>query len=525
MNALLGGAAAGVPAAIAADRAAPGDFRGRDAGATAELVRALLRKKRDFGITRLGSLTRLDRAGVCVAQAVRPLSLSNAVAQGKGITLLDAAASALMEALETWAGENIPVERTTTAQARHLGEDIRSLYAGCLVHAFDAGWDRLPLRWIDGYDLLGGRIVPVPAALVDTVYTLPSPHPVAFPRTTTGLAAGRTMLPPSSMRRSRSWSGPPWQRRSGGRVSSRNAGSRSRTSTCRPPPEILAGLRAADLMAGIWLVPAEHGLPTYWCHVMEGEGHRELAPLPGEGFGCDFTHDAALAKALLEACQARVTAISGAREDITRQHYPGAYERERLAEWRSKLAVAGPHAALPREARARLRRGRRSGRSSRALRGSRRTSGHRRAAFQRAPSRASRSCASSPRPSVPAPGPDGMATTSSSSSARRLRHAEAPRTSRHAIAARRAGLVRPGGASHRPRAIVLIDGVFGQVAGRAPQGNPLGACSEGVPVFGAASMGALRAAELSRRRHARPRLHLPLVSLTPSPTTTKSRWR
>ena len=37
-------------------------------------------------------------------------------------------------------------------------------------------------------------MVPAPLALVDTVYTLPSPHPVAFPRTTTGLAGGTSLL-------------------------------------------------------------------------------------------------------------------------------------------------------------------------------------------------------------------------------------------------------------------------------------------------------------------------------------------
>jgi ribosomal protein S12 methylthiotransferase accessory factor len=129
-----------------------------------------------------------------VAQVVRPLSLSNAVSQGKGLDLAEAAASALMEALETWAAERIAAERVRTARACDLAAEIRDLYAGCLVHSFDAGWDRLPLAWIDGYDLIGSRVIPVPTALVDTVYTYPSPHPVVFPRATTGLAAGRSLL-------------------------------------------------------------------------------------------------------------------------------------------------------------------------------------------------------------------------------------------------------------------------------------------------------------------------------------------
>ncbi len=46
---------------------------------------------------------------------------------------------------------------------------------------------------------------------------------------------------------------------------------------------------------------------------------------------------AALVAALLEACQARAAALSGAREDITRLHYPAAFDRPHLAEWRELM--------------------------------------------------------------------------------------------------------------------------------------------------------------------------------------------
>ena len=83
------------------------------------------------------------------------------------------------------------------------------------------------------------------------------------------------------------------------------------------------------------------GLPIYWCHSWRTAQISEIVPLPAEGFGCDFTHDGALAKALMEACQARLAAISGAREDITRRSYPRDYDREHLAEWRRIPRFAG----------------------------------------------------------------------------------------------------------------------------------------------------------------------------------------
>lgn len=339
--------AADVGARIEHEFSACSDFRGRAPDATKRLVEALCSTRRRFGITRIGSLTRLDRAGVAVAQVVRPLSLSNAVSQGKGLNVTEAAASALMEALECWAAERIAPDRINVASARDLGDEIRNLYAGCRVHGFDAGWDQLRLGWTDGYDLLTARVLPVPVALVDTIYTLPSPHPVAFPRSTRGLAAGPTMLAAilhaalevlervavaEAERYARSF---PELRIDPARVT----GSLS--------SQVLSCLKAADLTAGIWLVPSNHDLPVFRCQVMETEGHREIAPMPGEGFACDFTYDCALARALMEAAQARVTALAGAREDITRASYPERYDRADLDARRHAFLSSSNTVALP----------------------------------------------------------------------------------------------------------------------------------------------------------------------------------
>ena len=107
--------------------------RGRTAKQTTELVHALLRRRRQFGITRVGCITRLDRIGMPVVQVARPLALSNAIHQGKGVYLAQAAASALMEALETWAAESIPSERSTEAPLVACTAEIRALYQECVI--------------------------------------------------------------------------------------------------------------------------------------------------------------------------------------------------------------------------------------------------------------------------------------------------------------------------------------------------------------------------------------------------------
>jgi ribosomal protein S12 methylthiotransferase accessory factor len=300
---------------------------------TLETIRRILQRKREFGITRLGSITELDRIGIPVVQAVRPLSRSVSVNQGKGVTYPQAAISALMESLEGWASEHISTERVELAGFRSMNRQ------GYWSHLGNGGEFNETLAWIKGWDLLSSRAVPVPLALVDTAYTIPSPHPSWLPRNTTGLAAGT------------SWRGAiehacfeALERHA------RCAALRvphffdryqvdSRSVFAEAAGKIIDRLLSAGCSVGIWSIPTEHGLPVYWCHVMESELQAPLAPWPAEGFGCDRTHDRALAKALLEACQSRLGIISAAREDITGHiyHYQGT---RKLSAWRRQLAVS-----------------------------------------------------------------------------------------------------------------------------------------------------------------------------------------
>jgi ribosomal protein S12 methylthiotransferase accessory factor len=181
--------------------------------------------------------------------------------------------------------------------------------------------------------------MPVPAALVDTVYTLPSPHPRLFPRTTTGLGAGRTF------RAAVLHAGLEILERDAIAGAHRTRDFFDRWQTDPVPimtdsgAALLTRIRTAGFVCGFWQAPAPHRFPVYLCHVMEQGPSQELAPLPSEGFGCAATHASAMEKALLEACQARLTAISGAREDITRRYFPHDHDRKLLADWREQIAT------------------------------------------------------------------------------------------------------------------------------------------------------------------------------------------
>src|SRR3546814_8113336 len=62
------------------------------------------------GVTRLADITRLDRLGLPVWQAVRPAGRALSVHQGKGASPLAARIGALCEAIECHCAENAPAD-------------------------------------------------------------------------------------------------------------------------------------------------------------------------------------------------------------------------------------------------------------------------------------------------------------------------------------------------------------------------------------------------------------------------------
>ncbi|MFA1676256.1 YcaO-like family protein [Rhizobium mongolense] len=299
-----------------------------------ETARKILAERREFGITRLGSVTELDRVGIPVAQVVRPMSRSVTVNQGKGLTFPQAAISGLMESLEGWASERIPQERVEFAELMAMNKE------GYWSHLLPQRDCNETLAWIEGWDLFSHRPIYVPLALVDTAYTMPSPHPRWLPRNTTGLAAG-TSLQQAIMHaslealerhaRCAAMKMPHFFDRY--QLDSNSV--RTRTAAA-----VVERLVSAGFAIGIWSIPTEHDLPVYWCHIMESDRKAPLAPWPAEGFGCDVTHDRALTKALLEACQSRLGVISAAREDIAASQY-GYQSTSELAAWRRQLSIQG----------------------------------------------------------------------------------------------------------------------------------------------------------------------------------------
>jgi ribosomal protein S12 methylthiotransferase accessory factor len=288
-----------------------------------------------MGITRVANVTGLDRVGLPVVMVCRPNSRSLAVAQGKGIDLPAAKASGLMEAVETFHAESITAP-LLLGTWRDLGRTHPLVNVDRLPRSRvgPCDPDRL-LLWIEGRDLISGLSRWVPYECVHTDYTLPpGPAAGAFPANTNGLASGNHLLEAvchglcEVVERDAItlW---------------KHAGERARQRTaidlatvddplCRA---VLDSFARAHLTVRVWDVMSDVGIACFYCLVV-GQGDDPADPELGSG--CHPAREVALLRALTEAAQARITYITGARDDFSADDYS---PRGRARRWRECQAV------------------------------------------------------------------------------------------------------------------------------------------------------------------------------------------
>ena len=285
-----------------------------------------------LGITRLADVTGLDRIGVPVFQAVRPLSRSVSVSQGKGLDAVAARASALMEAAETWHAERaeVPLRLARERDLRVRGLPLVDTDALPRV-AGSAYGPGSPILWAEGRGLGTGRPAWVPYEIVHTDYTLPLPAGSGhFLASTNGLASGNArdeavchgLCELVERDAVTLWF----------RLDARaQAASAVDLATVDDPAcrGTIDRVRAAGLDLVAWDATSDLGVPAFLCLLLDARepevGHGGL------GAGCHPAREVALLRALTEAVQVRMTYISGARDDIAAGEYSSGTRAERLA--------------------------------------------------------------------------------------------------------------------------------------------------------------------------------------------------
>jgi ribosomal protein S12 methylthiotransferase accessory factor len=284
---------------------------------------------RRAGITRIAELTGLDTLGIPVFAAIRPMGRSLSTQQGKGTTALAAKVSALMESLETWSAEHLalPVVRGSWRALRDRAVDVRALPRPRGRLDRDARW-----RWVEGWDLGAGRpvLVPEQAVTLDTTFRAP---PI-FDISSNGLASGNLLVEAIAhglcevIERDAEAA---WRRAGGDR---RLVLDSIRDPACRA---LIDRIVAAGARVFVWdLAGDAAGIPVIGAAIMEDPREPAWRTLGFyQGFGAHWTPEIAVARALTEAAQTRLTYIAGARDDFFPFDYARATDPELLAAlWR-----------------------------------------------------------------------------------------------------------------------------------------------------------------------------------------------
>lgn len=294
---------------------------------TLERIRPLLS---EFGITRLSDITGLDRIGIPVSQAIRPMSRSLSVAQGKGLTPDAARVSAAMEGIEAWHAETM-VLTSTNGSAKELAAKHRVVDLSGLDAAVACGpnsqtaidRDDVSMSWTTGVNLLDKEPILVPEDCVFMDFTKPAQTDFLI-RSTHGLASGNTLAEAASaalfevIERDAAFEF---------EALSEAARRSRRIDLEQPGDEVSKALIAQIIDAGshldLWDMTGSCGIPAFHAAVYDVPDANGYIPVarPGLGWGCHCDPDVARVRAITEAVQSRLMVIGGIRDDLSPEAY------------------------------------------------------------------------------------------------------------------------------------------------------------------------------------------------------------
>lgn len=297
-----------------------------------------------FGITRVANVTGLDQVGIPVVMVNRPNSRSLAVSQGKGLTLAAAKASAVMESIESW-----HAERPQLALRHGSYEDLRyslplvdPALLPCQMDSYFT--PHTQLLWAEGTNLADGGSCWVPYEMVHTNYTLPLPTGHGcFQATSNGLASGNHWieavihgLSEVIERDARTlWNLLPADAQDDTRIDLETVAD----PACR---SLLARFARAGVAVGVWDMTADTGVPTFIARIAQADGGAARQVRPASGYGTHLVPEIALARALTEAAQSRLTFISGARDDMQREEYDRFLSEQEQVLWLDRIRLGPP---------------------------------------------------------------------------------------------------------------------------------------------------------------------------------------
>ncbi|MDX2565390.1 YcaO-like family protein [Streptomyces sp. TX20-6-3] len=264
------------------------------------------------GLTRIADVTHLDDIGIPVSQAVRPNAKTLSVSQGKGVSLHFAKVSAAMEAIELWHAEEFN-SVAVVASVREIGPSLGySPFRLPLQNRSLLSLDSR-LSWVTARQLLSDKETHVPFGCVQLDFTDSRTwRPPLFRPTSNGLASGNNfdeallhalyeLLERDTLARV----GEDWKRYRTGTSYIKGTSS-----------ELLDKYIQSEVSVGVYDFTRISHIPCFGARIWS-----RSFPSVFMGSGCHADPDIALSRALTEAAQSRLTAITGSRDDISPQMY------------------------------------------------------------------------------------------------------------------------------------------------------------------------------------------------------------
>jgi len=270
----------------------------------------------DYGITRVANVTGLDRVGVPVHTALKPLGRTLSNGSGKGLTPEASKISAMMEAIEQTHWEEDSFDRFEATQEDLAAQSIAHADGDYLPRMKLSLWNhRLPIYWTEMTDLATGEPVVAPSELIEAVLrsrlTLST-----FVTSSNGLASGnnvfeailsgltelieRDAVAMAKARDSDDGYGP--------------ALDLDQLSAAFGDPfhRLREQIESADIRLFVFDDTDELGVPTYKAYV-----HDLAVVRAGSfgGYGTGLDPSVALCRAVTEAMQSRGLIIAGSRDD------------------------------------------------------------------------------------------------------------------------------------------------------------------------------------------------------------------
>lgn len=300
-----------------------GTVRAARAEDTLAQARSVLRS---VGITRVANVTGLDHVGVPTWVAVRPLSRSLTVAQGKGLSDALAQASAIMECIEVHHAEHFtPRGHRKALRAAAMSDGyVNPILLPVRPQArIVAG---VATEWVEGEELSSRARRFLPRDCINLDFTTRRRHPRIFVGSSNGLASGNTRaeavlhaLCEVVERDQESF----WHVRKQ-LLCAAECGRLHLDSVADEHCRWLLGkCRDAGLQVAAWYLTQDIAMPCFMCTVFDSRGHT-FYPQRASGFGCHPYRHIALSRAITEALQSRLTCIAGGRDDMYWSQYRDA---------------------------------------------------------------------------------------------------------------------------------------------------------------------------------------------------------